>query len=182
MSVNDIYFNISQRETCKDIEHNVSSNCDTAGLYCFNVSYFNYTISATYLVDFPLATVTGTLDSYNLNCSNQTELELCPQGFYCPDPWTKKSCTPGNFCGYGYASMKACPFALISCPYSQMDNPNQWAMFFMFAFVLTILLQGYYWLANTSIKRKESKYKRYTTFDDAVALAAEQETTVMMLG
>jgi hypothetical protein len=159
----------------------VTAACDIQGLYCFNVSYFNYTLAATYIVDFPIAEVSGTLDSYDLTCSNQTEIELCPIGYYCPTSWEKRICTPGYYCGYGFASMNVCPFGQIACPYSGMYNPNQWALFFMFLFVLTILLQVYNYLASKSIKYKEYKYKKYTTFDAVILLSCEQENTVKAL-
>jgi hypothetical protein len=179
--MSDILFNVSQSETCAQVQENVTAACDVEGLYYFNVSLFNYTISATYEVDFPIYDITGTLESQALTCPNQTEIALCSPGHYCPDPWTKKVCTPGSYCGYGFSSMHVCPFGTIACPTSGLYNPNQWAMFFMFLFVLTILLQIYNYLASRSIKYKEYKYKKYTTFDAVISLTCEQENTVKHL-
>lgn len=158
---------------CSGFENSTVFYCATEGYYCELVNSVEYDIFLQYEgID---------ISELIANCNNGTSVSLCPTGYYCPTPQEKYLCTPGNYCGIGSSSQSPCALGIIVCPSHGMGSPNGYAMFFSFAIICSVGLFLYFNLAVFSIKRKEYKYKKYTTFEDSVVIEKEQQRTVNML-
>lgn len=114
-------------------------------------------------------------------CNNDTNVELCPEGFYCPTPTSIKPCQPGYYCGLGFTAPTPCEFG-VTCPYHRMSSPSGAILFVISAILCLSSLFVYLQLANFSISRKEYKYKKYTIYDQTVIIEKEQEQTIDILG
>ena len=101
----------------------VATYCSTGGLYC---------VDSSGLYD---------LNNVQVQC-NATTVTLCPERYYCPDPYTQIACPIGHYCREGIIlNLYDYPISLLICSYTVYHS-----------FPLTLSLYNSYVIVQSIIK------------------------------
>eukprot|EP01038_Epipyxis_sp_PR26KG_P018040 gene18040-25292_t len=145
---------------CEDVGRNLKRKCNRKGLYCKNLG--NYAYSMETVVGLPVKDGTPTsevVSTTNVYCTNQTSIDICPAGFYCPTPFTNLHCQPGYFCGVGSVEQIPCQWGRMACPYSG-SNSGVYAGAFIFVLLVGLMIYNYF--ATRSIAFREYKFAEFS--------------------
>jgi hypothetical protein len=136
--------------------------CSKQGMYCYQQENITYKTTCKSL---------GSSDSFDSSCPNITlAFELCPDGFYCPNNHTKKTCPIGSSCFFAAHRPRLCPIQGLLCPYEGMSNPTEGAMIITFVLIFFLVLFAYKWISDHIVAQRE----RY--IDSGTLLESQQQT------
>jgi hypothetical protein len=116
-------------------------------MYCYHQENITYETVCTTL---------GTKDKFTSSCPNITiNFEPCPNGYYCPNNSTKKSCPVGSSCYLGANNPRLCPIQGLLCPYEGMSYPSEGAMIVTFVIIFSLVLFTYKWISDHIVAQRE---------------------------
>jgi hypothetical protein len=131
-------------------------------MYCYQKENITYQTVCSTL---------GTKEKFDSTCPNITlAFEPCPDGYYCPNNYTKKTCPVGSSCFLGADHPRLCPIQGLLCPYEGMEYPSEGAMVLTFVIIFTLVLFCYKWISEHIVAQRE----RY--IDSGTLLESLQQT------
>eukprot|EP01038_Epipyxis_sp_PR26KG_P006101 gene6101-8410_t len=168
---------------CEDVGRNLTRECNKKGLYCRNLGNYTYIVKIVSQTELPVnggRTMSKTVGTKSVNCKNQTKIDICPAGFYCPTPFKKLHCQPGYFCGIGSVEHNPCQWGRIACAYSGLSYANPGV--YIGAFVLLLLngLMIYNYFATRSIAFYEYKFEEFSHVEQESIATLEQEQKISL--
>eukprot|EP01038_Epipyxis_sp_PR26KG_P010088 gene10088-13555_t len=150
---------------CEDVGRNLTRECNKEGLYCRNLGNYTYLVKTVVETELPVnggTTTSKVVHTDTVNCTNQTSINICPAGYYCPTPFRKIHCQPGYFCGIGSVEHNPCQWGRMACPYSGSTYANPGVYIGAFIFVLLVGLMIYNYFATRSIAFREYKFAEFS--------------------
>eukprot|EP01038_Epipyxis_sp_PR26KG_P016053 gene16053-21798_t len=171
---------MQQSAYCQTVQGNLTKFCNPnhakKGIYCFTEP------SITYPVTISSIGYTPKVLSSSVTCTNVTNLDVCPGGYYCPQANTKYPCPIGYYCPPGFANPLLCEWSSMSCPVTKMLSPNEGPYFFLFLMVFVISIVIYGAISKFIIKSHEMFQDKYVSrVNGKNAVENEQITIDRML-